>query len=276
MTDPDRLAGVAAVIPALDEEASLPGVLRELRVAGVPRVIVVDNGSTDGTADAARRAGAVVVREDERGYGAACLAGLAELEREERPPEVIVFLDADGSDDPAALPLLLAPLRNGGADLVVGIRTSRGTASGAIPLHARLGNALILTGARLLHGARLRDLGPFRAIRRTALHRLTMDDRNWGWTLQMQLRAHHAGLAVREVAVPHRRRRGGRSKVSGSLRGSLRAGMKMLAVLVTELRVAARDGGRGARPCAGRETRERAPGSAPALPRAGDDRPPEA
>lgn len=257
------LDGVAAIIPALDEEAALPGVLGELREAGLERVVVVDNGSTDGTAEAARRAGARVVREEERGYGAACLAGMAALAGDATPPDVIVFLDADGSDDPAALPRLLAPLRDAEADLVVGVRSSGETPSAEIPLHARLGNALVLAGARVLHGARLADLGPFRAIRRTALDRLQMDDRNWGWTLQMQIRAHRAGLEVREVRVPHRARRGGRSKVSGTLGGSLRAGTKMFVVLLRELGGGPADSNGGAP-----GSRGRAPGSGPVPPRA--------
>jgi glycosyltransferase involved in cell wall biosynthesis len=238
---------VAALVPALDEEEALPGVIHGLARAGVGRVLVVDNGSRDGTAEAARRAGAHVIHEPRRGYGAACLAGLREMDREDWDAEVVLFLDGDGSDDPAALPLLVEPIRAGTADLVVGARRS-GTGdapSHAIPLHARAGNALVLGAARLLHRAELRDLGPFRAIGRRALEGLEMDDTTWGWTLQMQLRAHHAGLRVRSVPVPHRERQAGRSKVSGSLVGSVRAGARMLATLVTELPAWRRAGTRG-------------------------------
>ncbi|MEX2529458.1 MAG: glycosyltransferase family 2 protein [Gemmatimonadota bacterium] len=228
-------ADVVALIPALDEENALPGVIRGLRAEGVSRVLVVDNGSTDRTEQVARAEGAVVVREEERGYGAACLEGLREIDRRGWTPEVILFLDGDGSDDPGALSSLVAPVLAGSADLVIGIRGEAGRPSQEVPPHARLGNALVLGGARVLHGMWATDLGPFRAVRSEALRRLEMDDRNWGWTLQMQLRAHHAGLKVREVDVPHRPRQGGRSKVSGSLTGSLRAGSKMLLTLLTEL-----------------------------------------
>jgi hypothetical protein len=144
-------------------------------------------------------------------------------------------MDGDQSDDPSAIGRLLEPIRAGRADFVVGIRG--GMASGgrnAIPAHARLGNALILSAAGLLHGTRFRDLGPFRAIRFDVLRSLQMDDRDWGWTLQMQLRAYHHGVATEEVVVPHRERAAGRSKVSGTISGSLRAGAKMVFTLVRE------------------------------------------
>jgi glycosyltransferase involved in cell wall biosynthesis len=228
---------VAVLIPALNEAETLPQVLDELRDVSVPldRVGVVDNGSTDGTGRVARARGAEVVREDERGYGAACLRGLFHLTTAGETPHVVVFLDGDQSDDPSALPRLLRPIRDGTADFVVGVRAAApGRYASSVPLHARLGNGLIRWGARLLHGARFRDLGPFRAIRLPALDALEMDDRNWGWTLQMQIRAHHLGIPTEEVEVPHRPRGGGRSKVSGTLTGSARAGLKMLRTLVSE------------------------------------------
>jgi glycosyltransferase involved in cell wall biosynthesis len=234
---PDALR-VAAIVPALDEEASLPAVIRSLREMGVDPVVVVDNGSSDGTAAVARSSGAIVVSEPRRGYGAACLAGIAHLGSLPEARPVIVFLDGDGSDDPSELPRLLAPIERDEADFVVGLRGREGDEVGAVPLHARLGNRLVRWGARLLHGARFTDLGPFRAIRRSALESLEMDDRNWGWTLQMQLRAHHLGLRTEEVPVSHQARTAGRSKVSGRLTGSVAAGLKMLLTLLTELPIA--------------------------------------
>jgi len=225
--------GVAVLIPALDEEASLPGVLKELRRQGVDRVVVVDNGSTDGTARVVRENGARVILERRRGYGAACLAGIADLAAD--PPGILVFMDGDHSDDPSDLPELVRPIHGGEADLVIGVRTGvGGGGSQAVPWHARVGNRVVRAGMRWLHGLRASDMGPFRAVRFTALMAMEMDDRNWGWTLQMQLRAHHLGMAVVEVPVSHHPRVAGRSKVSGSFTGSAAAGGKMLLTLVTE------------------------------------------
>jgi len=227
------MEGVAVIIPALDEEASLPGVLQDLRRQGVTRVVVVDNGSTDGTSGVARENGARVIHERRRGYGAACLAGMADLTAD--PPAILVFMDGDQSDDPSDLPDLVRPIQGGDADLVLGVRTGlAGGGSQAVPWHARMGNRVVRAGMRWLHGLDASDLGPFRAVRFSALLAMEMDDQNWGWTLQMQLRAHHLGMAVIEVPVSHRPRAAGRSKVSGSLAGSAAAGAKMLLTLVTE------------------------------------------
>jgi len=231
-----RSPQVLALIPALNEAEALPTVLQGLAQAGISRVMVVDNGSTDGTAEVARRWGAQVVREPRRGYGAACLAGMKVLEEMTDPPDIVLFLDGDGSDEPQASASLVDPVRKRDADLVVGVRPKTEEDGGGVPFHARWGEALIRSGARILHGVEFSDLGPFRAIRWEALQALEMDDVNWGWTLQMQLRAHHSGLGYLEVAVPHRRRIAGRSKVSGSLRGSVMAGLKMGVVLLRELR----------------------------------------
>jgi glycosyltransferase involved in cell wall biosynthesis len=215
---------VHVILPALDEEQALPQVLRALPAWA--RAIVVDNGSQDGTAHVAREAGARVVHEPRRGYGAACLAGIAAL-----PPavakEIVVFLDADGSDDPRVLAELIEPLRSGRADLVIGSRELGKREAGALPGHARAGNALAVFLIRLLTGVRYTDLGPFRAIRRDVLESLGMRDRDYGWTVEMQMRAARRGVRIEEVAVPYRRRIG-RSKISGTVWGSLRAGMKIL------------------------------------------------
>ncbi len=223
---------VAVLIPALDEEEALPGVLDALPRSGADHVVVVDNGSTDGTAEVARFHGATVVTEERRGYGSACLAGLRHLAGLEAPPAVVVFLDADQSDDPGLLPQVVAPIVEGRADLVLGVRG--GSPRRSIPVHARLGNGLVLTLVRLLFGVRFHDLPPFRAIDFDRLRELAMDDRDWGWTLQMQIRAHRRGLRIVETTVSHRPRSAGESKISGSLSGSLRAGSKMLYTIARE------------------------------------------
>jgi hypothetical protein len=223
---------VAVVIPALDEERALPGVLAAIpRMGGgwrVDPVVVVDNGSTDRTAAAARAGGARVITETRRGYGAACLAGLAALGTD--PPEIVVFMDADRSDDPAQLGDLLAPIVTGGADLVIGSRVLGECEPGALSLPQRFGNRLASALLGMLFGLRATDLGPFRAVRWPALVSLAMRDRDYGWTVEMQARAARAGLRVVEVPVRYRRRVG-RSKISGTLRGVLGAGWKILFTL---------------------------------------------
>jgi glycosyltransferase involved in cell wall biosynthesis len=225
---------VDAVIPALDEEAALPGVLVELGRTAVRRVVVVDNGSRDRTREVARAGGALVVEEPHRGYGAACLRGIAACRAAEPPPDVIVFLDADGADDPAELPRLLAPLARGEADLVLGSRVLEPARlePGALTPQARAGNLIATALIRLLYGAHHTDLGPYRAIRLDALLRLGMRDRDWGWTAEMQVKAIRHGLRVVEVPTAWRRRRGGRSKISGTVRGVVGAGYKILTTVV--------------------------------------------
>ena len=219
---PDR---VALIIPALNEEEAVRVTLDEVQPLGFAQIVVVDNGSTDGTAAAARAHGAQVVSEPRRGYGQACLTGIAALDP---GAEIVVFMDADGSDEHADLEPLLAPIRAGEADLVIGSRLRGARESGALTPQQHFGNALATSLMRLLYGARYTDLGPFRAIRREALQKLGMRDTNFGWTIEMQIRAHQRGLRVREIPVRYRRRRAGESKVSGSLRGSLLAGAKIL------------------------------------------------
>lgn len=217
---------VDAVIPALNEEAALPRVLAVLPRPPVRRVVVADNGSTDRTAAVARAGGAEVVAEPERGYGAACLRALARLR--EDPPDVVVFLDGDGSDRPEELPRLLRPIERGEAELVIGSRRLGSSEPGALTVPQRFGNALACTLMRRMYGVRYTDLGPFRAIRWEALERLGMVDRNYGWTVEMQIRAAQLRLRHVEVPVTHRRRRLGESKVSGTVRGTLGAGAKIL------------------------------------------------
>jgi len=218
-----RDAAVSVVIPALDEEASIGAVLADLPAALVREVVVVDNGSTDATAARAREAGARVVAEPRRGYGQACLTGLAAL----RPCDVVAFLDADHSDHPDELPAVVAPILAGRADLVIGSRALGRAEPGALLPQQRFGNWLATRLIRLLWGARCTDLGPFRAISREALERLGMRDRDFGWTVEMQVRAIQEGLRVVEVPVSYRRRVGV-SKIAGTVGGTLRAGVKIL------------------------------------------------
>lgn len=217
-----------ALIPALDEAASLPLVLAALREAGVHEVVVVDNGSTDATPEVARSGGAEVVHACRRGYGSACLAGLAHLAPD--PPDIILFVDADHGADPCPLRIVLAPVLAGEVAMSIGARQGAADA----PRRQRGGTWLITRLAGLLFGARLADLGPLRAVRWTALDALALDDPTWGWTLQMQLRAHRLNLSVREVPVPRSPRPAGRSKISGSVGRSLRVGLRMLRVLLAE------------------------------------------
>lgn len=224
---------VSVLMPALDEEAALPAILAAMP-QGLHSVIVADNGSTDATADVARAGGAHVVYERERGYGAACLAGIRYLAQMDDPPDVLVFIDADGSDDPADIARVVGPIMADEADIVLGVRRGVGGDVGTILPHARLGNHIVLGLTELLFRESFADLPPFRAIRFDRLLDLKMDDRNWGWTLQMQIRAVRHGLRIVEMNVAHRRRVEGESKISGSLGMSLRVGAKMFYTLARE------------------------------------------
>jgi glycosyltransferase involved in cell wall biosynthesis len=219
---------VDVVIPALNEEAALPTVLAAIPRPPVRRVVVADNGSTDRTAEVAREAGAEVVRQDERGYGAACLTALAHLAHD--PPDVVVFLDGDASDHPEELPALLAPIADGRADLVIGSRVRGNLQRGALTPQQRVGNAIACVVLRVIYQAEYSDLGPFRAIRWEALEQLRMRDRNYGWTVEMQIRAARLGFRGAEVPVSYRPRIG-ESKVSGTIRGTLGASRKILWLL---------------------------------------------
>jgi len=217
---------VDAVIPALDEAKSIGGVLDGIAGRGLRRVVVADNGSTDGTADVARAHGAEVVTERARGYGSACLAALAYISQD--PPDAVLFLDGDGADDPADLAALLAPIEAGEADLVIGSRVLGEAEPGALTPVQVFGNVLSSTLVRLIFGVKFTDLGPYRVITWAGLSRLEMADRDFGWTVEMQAKAAKRSLRCAEVPVAYRRRRAGKSKVSGNLVGSVKAGVKIL------------------------------------------------
>jgi len=214
------------VIPAFNEERVVGEVVASIPRPPVHRVVVADNNSRDSTAVVAAAAGAIVVPAPRQGYGSACLAGLAWL-REHEPPEVVAFLDADGSDFAEELPLLLAPIAAGEVDLVIGSRVLGRREPGALLPQARAGNLVACALIALLYRHRYTDLGPFRAVRWDALERLGMRDPDFGWTAEMQVKALRHGLRVAEVPVSYRRRVGV-SKITGTVWGTLRAGHKIL------------------------------------------------
>ena len=218
------------IIPAYNEEATIAQVVAELPGGLVREVLVCDNASTDATAERARAAGATVISAPRRGYGSACLAGMAHIAA--RPPaerpDAVAFLDGDLSDYPAQLGQVLAPIADGRADLVIGSRALGQREAGAMLPHQIFGNWLATSLIRAIWGVRFTDLGPFRAIRYAALEGIGMADPDFGWTVEMQVKAARQGLRAVEVPVDYRRRAAGHSKVSGSLRNSYLAGQKIL------------------------------------------------
>lgn len=213
---------ITVIIPALNEEAAIGGVIRSIP-DWVDEIIVADNGSTDQTGQLAMQAGATVVNEVRRGYGSACLRGIAAA----RSEGVIVFMDADGSDDPSEMEALVTPVLDGSADLVIGSRALGGAEPGAMTIPQRFGNWLACWLMWIRWKSRFTDLGPFRAIRRSSLDGLGMEDPDYGWTVEMQIKALRQGLRCREVPAIYRRRIG-KSKISGTVRGVIGAGTKIL------------------------------------------------
>ncbi len=226
---------VAIVIPALNEEDALRHLLAELPTDFAQWVIVVDNGSTDATAAVARSAGAIVASEPARGYGRACLKGFRTVCS--LGAEIIIFMDGDGSDDPADLPMMLAPIRNFQADFVIGSRTSKRADRGAVPLQARLGNWLVSRMIHLLYGVRLRDIGSFRAIRCSMLDALDMSEMTFGWPVEMLVKAARAHYRIVELPIHYRRRSHGRSKVAGTIPGSIKTAYFMVSTTLRYARM---------------------------------------
>jgi uncharacterized protein len=224
-----RGARVAVVIPAYNEAPSIAKVIEAIP-DWVDQIVVGDNGSTDDTAAIAEAAGATVVHEPETGYGAACLRAIAALDA----PDIVVFIDADFSDDPTEMNRLVDPILDGQAEIVIGSRTLGNAEPGSLSPQQRYGNRLACALIRLFWQTRYTDLGPFRAIRYATLCEIEMQDRNWGWTVEMQVRAAQQRLPVIEVPVTYRKRIG-RSKISGTVGGVLKAGSKILYCIFREL-----------------------------------------
>jgi glycosyltransferase involved in cell wall biosynthesis len=221
---PAQTTAVAVVIPTFNEAESIASVVAELPRAVIDRVIVADGGSTDGTQDAGRRAGAEVIAVG-RGYGLACLAGAQAADT----ADIVVFMDGDGADDPAAIVSLIAPIRAGAYDFVIASRSRGEREPGSIAWHQILAGLVAGRLTKLLYGVHYTDMCAFRAIRRDTLLALGMRELTYGWNLEMQMRVARAGLRVLEVPVSYRRRLGGQSKVAGTLRGSIRAGARIVA-----------------------------------------------
>lgn len=221
---------VDVIIPAFNEEMSVGRVISEIPDHIVCEVIVVDNGSTDNTARIAREAGATVLREPRRGYGNACLKGIAYCQKKSRPPDILVFIDADHSDYPEEILQMIEPILDNRSDFVIGSRTLGTREAGSMTIQQIFGNWLATSLLKLFFNARFTDLGPFRAIRLSTLAELDMRDQNYGWTVEMQVKAAKKKVRFTEVPVQYRKRIGV-SKVSGTVKGTVLAGYKILYIL---------------------------------------------
>ena len=215
------------IIPAYNEASSVGLVIASVPKAMVRDVIICDNASTDGTADVAIAAGATVVKQPQKGYGSACLAGIAHVKKKATPPDIVVFLDADYSDHPEELPQLVDPILTNSMDLVIGSRALGNLEDGAMMPQQIFGNWLATNLIRVFYGYHFTDLGPFRAIRYTKLLELDMQDPDFGWTVEMQVKAAKQKFKCTEIPVTYRKRIGV-SKVSGTIKGTFLAGHKIL------------------------------------------------
>jgi glycosyltransferase involved in cell wall biosynthesis len=217
---------IDVIIPAYNEEKSIPKVIAEIPSL-VRQIVVANNNSTDRTGEVAKAAGAEVVFEPQKGYGKACLSAMDWIEKQAIQPDIVVFLDGDFSDYPEEMKGLIQPILNGSADMVIGSRALGQRESGSMTLPQVFGNWLATTMMRYMQGAEFSDLGPFRAISWPELLALNMQDQNFGWTIEMQIKAHKAGLRYTEVPVNYRKRIGV-SKVSGTVKGVFGAGYKII------------------------------------------------
>jgi glycosyltransferase involved in cell wall biosynthesis len=237
MSGPVTTPRLTVIIPALNEEATIPALIAEIlsesALAGqLDQCIVVDNGSTDATAERARNAGATVIHEPRRGYGQACHTGALSASQSSDPAsDILVFMDGDGSDMPSEIPLLANPVLAGAYDFVIASRINPRREPGSLLASQIFAGRLAGTAMRLLYGVRYTDMGPMRAITRSALTALNMTEMTYGWNLEMQMKAARAGLRILEVPTTCRVRRGGVSKVAGSLSGSVKAAYRILFVL---------------------------------------------
>lgn len=228
------MATIDVIIPVFNEEQSVGKVIQDLPQNKVREVVVVNNGSLDASAAVAGQAGATVLSEPQKGYGKACLTGIDYLANKSDPPQIVVFLDGDYSDHPEELSDLVLPIENGNADFVIGSRLKGYAEPGALLPQARFGNSLATTLIKWIYGYYFTDLGPFRAIKWHKLLALGMRDEDFGWTVEMQVKAAKKKMKCKEVPVSYRKRVGV-SKVTGTLKGTFSAGYKILYTIVKEL-----------------------------------------
>jgi len=224
------LTCILVIIPAFNEENSVGNVVRDIPAEFVDEVVVVNNNSNDQTAVEAARAGAIVLDEPVQGYGRACLRGITYAQSRQQKPDIVVFLDADYSDYPGEMTALVAPILSNKADMVIGSRALGNRERGSMTPQQVFGNWLAIKLLRWLYGVQYTDLGPFRAIRFDSLLALNMQDKTYGWTVEMQLKAAKQGLRITEIPVSYRKRIGF-SKISGTLKGTVLAGYKIITTI---------------------------------------------